>query len=137
MTDQGLLVPAGVLADADLRPAAKLVLARLLELARGHGLAFRSRSALAADLGLGCRTVEAALRSLEAKGWLALEVSHNGRSRPRGFRVKGAAQHLANLPATTADEGADVGPGRVKQLTLFDTSPSKAEGIRSPGFVKT
>ena len=124
MTSENLLIPATVLADADLRPAAKLVLARLVDLARGGGLVFISRSALAGELGLRTRAVKGALRALEAGGWIVREVSHGGRGRPQGYRVLGAAPRLATLRAVPAGDEAKLHPPKVRQPTLFDLTDS-------------
>jgi DNA-binding Lrp family transcriptional regulator len=120
MDDEGLLIPAGILPETALQPSAKLVLARLMALARAGGLVFRSRRAIAGDLGLSTRAVERALRALEAAGRIALEVSHGGRGRPRGYRVMGAAPRLANLRTGPAADEGPLPPGRPVQLSLFE-----------------
>lgn len=132
-----LVVPAAVLADADLRPAAKLILARLLELVRGGGLVFASRSALARDLGMSARAVESALRALERGGRIVREVSHGGRNRPRGYRVLAAVPRLAALRALPAGDEGSMPARKPIQLCLFDASVLSKEGRPSAGFART
>ena len=128
MNVQSLLIPAGVLADPDLRPTAKLVLARLLKRARGGGLVFVSRADLGRDLNMRERTVESGLRELQRRRLIIREVSHGGRGRPRGWRVLGAALRLVGLRAVPAGDEARLYPPTVRQLTLFDlTNVDKQE----------
>jgi len=130
MSVQDLLVPAAILGDWNLRPGARLVYARLLALAlaRGGGLVFIPRYDLAGQVALSAGATETALRELQRAGRIVQEISHGGRSRPRGFRVLGAAPRLAGLRAVPSEDGTAARPARPRQLTLFDeTCPDPAE----------
>ena len=135
METDGLTIPPAVLADADLRPAAKLALARMLDLARGGGLVFISRSDLGRDLGMTNRAVKTALRELVKRRLVVCECTHSGRGRPRGYRNLGAAARLAGLRAIPAGEETNLYPPKVRQPTLFDLADSdtgKGEEGRAP-----
>jgi len=121
MNPEGLSIPVALLADTALRPAAKLVLGRLMQLARGGGLAFVSQSQLAGELGVSEEAAERALRALRAKGRIALVVSQAGRGQARGYRVAGIAPRFTALGPTQDGEQEAEGPRRATQLLLFDS----------------
>ena len=131
--DKDLVIPAAVLADGALSPAAKLVYGRLLFLARAGGLVFMSRFALAGQVGISEKAAESALAALERRRYVVCEVSEGGRNRPRGYRVRGTASKLAMLPPVPAKPEPRRTAAQVRQLTLFDTTLGSDGGGTSPG----
>lgn len=133
MRDKDLMIPAAILADRGLRPAAKLVLAHLLRLARSGGLVFVSRYALAQESGLSTSAVESALAGLEAAGRILREVSDGGRGRPCGYRILGGTLRFAGPRVVPASEGTGMSTKRVTQLNLFDQAPLGPVGNSAMG----
>lgn len=74
---------------ADIDSTAKLVLLRLADFADdGGGSVFASIPRIAADCGLGERTVQIAMRRLEAAGLLVSVAEADARARrPRRWRI--------------------------------------------------
>jgi len=128
MTGHSLLIPWDVACDRDVRPAARLVLARLMELGGPGRLVFESAQDLGRSVGLSARAVNNALRELARAGRIVREVRHGGPGRPRGWRVL-AGGGLAAAQSVEVPAEPDPPPRKGIQLLLF-VEPRANEGVR-------
>jgi len=130
MERRDLIVPEVVLIDRSLRPAARLVLARLGELGGPGRLVFESAADLGRSVGLRERAASNALAELEAAGRIVREVTHSGPGHPRGWRVLvGGVLGAAQPAEAPAEPKPDPPPRKGEQLILFD-NPRASERAR-------
>lgn len=100
--------------DSELGPTPKLVAHTLATYMNGRGIAWPSRALLAegASLGSGLRSVDAAVRTLEADGFLVVERS----------RGRSSHHYCATLPATAHEMR------RSEWATAQQTTSNRASG---------
>lgn len=71
------VLPASVRYDAELRPNAKLLYAEITALANAKGYCFASNDYLATLFGIAKRTVSDLISTLEARGYIKIDVQRN------------------------------------------------------------
>lgn len=114
---------------ADLDSTAKLVLLRLADFADDDGgRVFASVPRIAADCGLGERTVQTAMRRLQAAGLLVMVAEADAKARrPRRYRIDVAAVTAAARPSREEEGVQEVRP------TGAGDAPLPVQEMHPPG----
>jgi len=115
------LVWRKTIVESTLDPIARLVAHTLSVYLNSKGVAYPSRGELAAGSGLGVRTVDRALRRLEAAGFLDVERTRGG-----GYgENKNTNRYRVTLPVTASERRRDEWPD--EKVTASERS---SHGVR-------
>lgn len=99
------------LADQHLTKADVAVFGTILDRADKDGFCWPARETIAADVGVSLPSVKRAIRTLEERGYIAIETASVGRGKSNLYKVLGGEKGIKRDPVSSNGPGPEKGSG--------------------------